>query len=312
MKNLMQIFAVLAFALLSVGNADAQVDSLVRAGDSLYRSYQFDAAVEAFDQVMDMVVDTSFTVDSAIAVSIADRLHFAENGSNMSRFVRKPSVLGREQFSIEDFFLYYPLEDKSWRSVPNQLDGDASNRFERALFAPDWNDRHYFSAVDENGLRNIYVTEIQDTLWSVPRKVEELSSPSGNEIYPMLSPDGQTIYFSSDGLYGLGGYDLFVSTWDAAAGRWSMPRNMGIPFSSPDDDFLFIDSEDEKYSMFASNRDCPEDSVYVYALEYERAPLHTSIEDPEELYALSRLAPYKEKKENPAKQEAKPDDLTLA
>jgi Tol biopolymer transport system component len=52
---------------------------------------------------------------------------------------------------------------------------------------------------------------MQDTVWSVPRKVEELSTAKSDEIYPMLSPDGKTLYFSSDGLYGLGGYDIYRS-----------------------------------------------------------------------------------------------------
>ena len=310
-KNLLHICVMLAFTLLYTGNANAQVDTLIRAGDSLYRAYRFDAAVDAFDLALEVAADTSSVIDSVLIASIADRLHLAENGSNMSMFVRTPRVLGRQMCSVEDFHLYYPVEDKSWRRTPNQLDNDLSDKYVHALYALDWSDRHYYSAEDENGHRDIYVTELRDTLWSIPRKVEELSSLSGNEIYPMLSPDGKTIYFASNGLYGLGGYDLFVSTWDDEAGQWSMPQNMGIPFSSPDDDFLFIDTEDEKFSLFASTRDCPDDSVWVYALEYERSPLHTSVDDADELFSLSRLMPHRADEKSVAKTESRPDDLTL-
>ena len=308
-KFIMQISVMLAFALLSLHRADAQADSLVRVGDSLYRAYRFDGAADAFDEALEMACDTSSAYDSALVESISARLLLAENGSNMARFVRRPQVVDKQMFALSDFQLYYPLEDKGWRRLPNSLDTDFSNPFVRALYAPDWNDRLYFSATDENGRRDICMTEIQDTLWSLPVKVDGLSPAETNEIYPMLSPDGKTLYFSSDGLYGLGGYDLYYSTWDEEARCWSMPQNMGIPFSSPDDDFLFIDTEDEKYSVFASTRDCPVDSVWVYVLEYERSPLHVSIEDPEELYALSRLDP-EIKGEESSEQEAKPDDLT--
>lgn len=310
-KNIIRISVLLVFALLSHINANAQVDSLVRIGDSLYRAYDFKAAMFVYEEASEMAQDTSFVADSALLGAISERILLAENGSNMSRFVRTPKVLGKKMASLEDFHLYYPLEDKSWRRLPNQLDADSTSRFVRALYAPDWNDRLYFSAEDEAGARSIYVTEIQDTLWSLPSKVEELSSSLTEEIYPMLSPDGKTMYFSSKGLYGLGGYDLYVSTWDESAKCWSMPQNMGIPFSSPDDDFLFIDSEDEKYSVFASTRDCPEDSVWVYVIEYERSPLHNPIQDPEELQALSRMAPNTPKEvKKSAKVENKTDGLT--
>lgn len=308
-KTILYVSVSLVLALLSRINANAQVDSLMRVGDSLYRSYDFEAAIDAFEVALEMTKDTSFVADSAILSSISERIRLAENGSNMSRFVRTPKVVGKKMASLDEFNLYYPLEDKSWRRLPNQLDADTASHFVRSLYAPDWNDRLYFSADDENGARNIYVTEIQDTLWSLPSKVEEVSTTSAEEIYPMLSPDGKTMYFASNGLYGLGGYDLYFSTWDEDSKSWSMPQNMGIPFSSPADDFLFVDSEDEKYCFFASTRDCPEDSVWVYAIEYERSPLHTSIQDPEELMTLSRMTPYKRKKET-SKVDNKSDEMT--
>ena len=319
----MQISVMLAFALLPLHSADAQVDSLVRAGDSLYRAadslhrsgdslyraYRFDDAVEAFDMALEAACDTSATYDSSLVESLKERLILAENGSNMSRFVRMPQVVDKQKFALKDFPLFYPLEDKSWRRLPNKLDTDFSNPSVQSLYAPDWNERLYYSAAGENGTRDIFMTEIQDTLWSQPVVVKELSSSNGNEVYPMLSPDGKTMYFSSDGFYGLGGYDLYCSTWDDANRRWSMPRNMGIPFSSPDDDFLFIDTEDEKYSFFASTRDCPDDSIWIYVLEYERSPLHVSIDDPDELLSLSRLDPDRGEPADTT-DESKPDDLT--
>ena len=307
----MQISVMLAFALLPLHSANAQADSLMHAGDSLYRVYRFDEAIDAFDAALEMAQDTSKAYDSLLVESISSRLLLAENGSNMSRFVRTPQVVDKKMFSLKEFQLFYPLEDKSWRRLPNQLDPDFSDPFVQSLYAPDWNDRLYYSAAGENGTRDILMTEMQDTLWSVPVAVQELSSAKSHEIYPMLSPDGKTIYFASDGLYGLGGYDLYFSTWDEDENCWSMPQNMGIPFSSPDDDFLFVDTEDEKYSVFASNRDCPADSVWVYVLEYERSPLHIAMDDPEELYTLSRLDPDTGEEESPS-EKAQPDNLTAS
>lgn len=301
----------LIFALFFSHGASAQVDSLLRVAETHHKSYRFDDAIEAYDLALDVAEDTTFLIDSALLSSIHERLLLSENGSNMSRFVRKPKVVAKKMFSLDDFYLYYPVENKSWRSLPNSLDSDDTHAFARALYAPDWNDVHYYSAKDENGVRSIFRTELQDTVWTVPARVEELSTLTSNEIFPMLSPDGKVMYFASDGMYGLGGYDIYRSEWNEEEEKWSMPQNMGMPFSSPEDDFLFVDSEDEKYSVFASTRGCPKDSIWLYSIEYEKYPLHSPVEDPAELAELSLMNP--PVKSGLAERESSPkDDLTGA
>jgi hypothetical protein len=66
---------------------------------------------------------------------------------------------------------------------------------------------------------------------------------------------------------------------------------MGFPYSSPADDFLYVESEDGDYALFASNRECGKDSVYVYAVRYEDYPVHTPMTDPFELQELALVNP---------------------
>lgn len=106
-----------------------------------------------------------------------------------------------------------------------------------------------------------------------------------------LSPDGRTLYFSSRDKAGVGGYDLYVSRRDRSSGGWSDPVNMGFPYSSPYDDILFADSPDGEYSVLVSGRDCPEDSLNVYALAYDPLPPRRAVNDARELRALAGLEP---------------------
>ena len=113
----------------------------------------------------------------------------------------------------------------------------------------------------------------------------------GSEIFPMLSPDGKTLYFASDGLYGMGGYDLYSSAWDPETNSWGEPENMGFPFNSPGDDFLLMDTEDGKYTIFASNRDCSRDSVYIYVLDYAASRVRKPFNDHREIVRIASLRP---------------------
>ena len=287
------IYPVLAF-LFSAVCASAQTDKVIeemRRGDMLREKYRFEEAVEAYMDASEMFADSLLTAeDSLLKLDLSDRILMAENGLSMMDFVYVPEVAARHKFPIDEFFLYYPLKDASWRKTPHQLDS-ADHAFSKAVYIPDDADVIYWSAEDKEGIRNIFRSEYQDTVWSVPSLLNEYMTSASDEIYPMLSPDGSQMFFSSAGLHGIGGYDIYVSEKDPASGDWSMPVNMGFPYSSPADDFLYVNTEDGRYSIFASNRDCSKDSVWVYVLEYDTMPVRRSVSDPEELRRIAGLSP---------------------
>ena len=287
---------ILVFALmfLQVFRLSAQTENakdLVHMGDSLRLQYRFEDAADAYLSASEMLVDSLLTQeDSLFKLDMSDRILMAENGLSMMDYVYVPNVVARHRFSIDDFYLYYPLADGVWRPSPSQLD-TVAHEFYKASYVPEGSDAIYWSAADKDGIRNIFHSECQDTVWSVPALLNEHMTSPSDEIYPMLSPDGTKLYFSSPGLYGVGGYDIYVSEWDSATGEWAVPVNMGFPYSSPYDDFLFVSTDDAKYSVFASNRDCSRDSVNVYVLEFDSMPVRRAVDDPDELREIMTLAP---------------------
>lgn len=274
------------FAFLSLYVSAQNVDSLIVVGDSLRRIYRFEQAVSAYEIALEKA-----TADSLDSVEkIKERLTFAENGRIMMAFTDTPEVEARHKFSINDFFLYYPLPDKSWRKTPNQLDSEGDT-YSRAIYYPNNSKGICYSAKTDEGRRSVYFTEIVDSLWSNPSLLGGASFSMSDEIYPMISADGKVVYFSSRGLYGVGGYDIYMSKWDEESESWGVPMNMGFPYSSPADDFLFTSSEDETYTVFASNRGCAKDSVWVYVLKHQDVPVRKDISDPEELSRIMNLVP---------------------
>lgn len=295
MRRLKVIKYIFLLILLSVPAAMSAQSSKaldeMRRGDSLREKYRFEEASDAYVSASESFVDSLMTADdSLLRLDISDRLLMAENGLSMMDFVYDPRVLARHRFSLDDFFLYYPLPDNSWRQVPCQLDS-VSHVYSKAAYVPEGKNVIYWSAEDKNGIRNIFHSAYQDTVWSAPALLNEHMTSASDEIYPMLSPDGTKMYFSSAGLYGIGGYDIYVSELDPETGDWSVPVNMGFPYSSPADDFLFVSTDDGKYSVFASTRDCPKDSVWVYVLEYDDMPVRRAVTAPDELKNIAMLEP---------------------
>jgi len=89
--------------------------------------------------------------------------------------------------------------------------------------------------------------------WGTPINMGPSINSKGNEKAPFIHPDGKTLYFSSDGWTGLGGYDIFYSRMNDN-GIWSKPKNLGYPINSPDDEVGFFVSTDGTKGFFASNK----------------------------------------------------------
>lgn len=298
-KNKMKAYlsgipAVLCAVMLCSPGVCAQDSSalaLMSRADSLRMEYRFSEASEIYDEAY------AAASDSLLKLRIGDKLLLAENGKAMAGFVSEPKVIARHGFTLGEFYLFYPLEDRSWVPVPNQLDTAGTCAFSQATFIPGYvaspqtGEKLYYSAPDISGAMNIYMTEFRDSLWSVPSLLSESMVSSADEICPMLSADGKTMYFASSGLYGIGGYDIYMSSWDEDKGEWGEPQNMGLPYSSPGDDFLYINTPDGKYTIFASNRSCSSDSVYVYVLGYDPMPVRKEVDDASVLKSICSLRP---------------------
>jgi outer membrane protein OmpA-like peptidoglycan-associated protein/tetratricopeptide (TPR) repeat protein len=89
--------------------------------------------------------------------------------------------------------------------------------------------------------------------WGYPINLGPGINSAGNEKSPFIHPDGKTLYFSTDGRTGLGGYDIFYSRLDSN-GNWSKPKNIGYPINSGDDEIGFFVSTDGTHGFFASNK----------------------------------------------------------
>lgn len=74
--------------------------------------------------------------------------------------------------------------------------------------------------------------------WSAPINLESLPgvnaevNTTANEGYPIQSPDGLSLYFVSDRIGGLGGFDIWVAQRASTEDPWGAPENLGAPVNS--------------------------------------------------------------------------------
>jgi len=103
---------------------------------------------------------------------------------------------------------------------------------------------------ERNG--DIYCARLKDGRYMEPEHLGDAVNSSGIEFGPTISPDGQTLVFSSDRPGGLGKWDLYITR--RQNGRWMPAKNLGPPVSSPFAESAPRFSPDGRYFFFNSDR----------------------------------------------------------
>lgn len=128
----------------------------------------------------------------------------------------------------------------------------------------------YFS--NETAQADLYILTKKDKAKSYQKAVSlgaGINMPKSLEMAGVISPDGNTLIFSSDRPGGKGGFDLWKCTKEGA--EWSVPVNMGAPINSDADEDYPNFSPDGKKLFFASNSARSMGGFDVFSATYNRA-----------------------------------------
>lgn len=107
--------------------------------------------------------------------------------------------------------------------------------------------------------------------------------------YPFLMSDGVTLYFAAQDSTGLGGWDIYVSRYNSATEQYTVPENIGFPFNSPKNDYLYFVDEGTHTGLWASDRFSGADSVTVYSFRIAEEKQYIRNVTEDSLVAYARL-----------------------
>lgn len=119
------------------------------------------------------------------------------------------------------------------------------------------------------GGTDIYMSKkLPNGEWGTPVNLDEPINTTANEDFPNLSPDGKTLYFSSDGHTSMGGYDIFKATFDDKNNRWVGVKNLGYPINTPMDNTNFRISNSGRYGYISAVRAGGEGDLDIYRVSF--------------------------------------------
>jgi hypothetical protein len=268
---------------------------LLQRAKQLHQEFRFADAITACEEIINSGFSTISILDSARLL-----LAVCENSRTLVQYMYKPNITGRKQASIYDFVTYFDTFENGYfaptaKPMLMPADEDKENKLPLTFYY-DKNSKNadviYYSSYGksgESGLDIYKISRINDTVWSEPEILENTVNTQFDEIYPYLSEDGKTLYFASNGHYGMGGLDLFKCVLNEKNGTWGQAENLGFPLSSPHDDFLYMPDASNNFACFASTRNCNNSNVFVYKTEIILNPKFESISDADNLKKIAEL-----------------------
>jgi outer membrane protein OmpA-like peptidoglycan-associated protein/tetratricopeptide (TPR) repeat protein len=167
--------------------------------------------------------------------------------------------------------IFYTTKDSkgSW-SNPKKLGKTINTEFiENSMTLSKDGKTMFFSSNRPGGFggQDLYVSKKDPKgEWGEPENLGSYVNTEHDDEGPFLDFNGTTLFFSSKGHQGMGGFDLYRTLYDSTSKKWSKPENLLYPINSTDDDMYFVLSQDGVYGYFSSNKNIGYGDADIYRI----------------------------------------------
>lgn len=157
--------------------------------------------------------------------------------------------------------IYYARKIKNYWSKPVNAGATINSTYWEAQPSISSDNRYLFFASNRPGGfggMDIWCSEVSelkngDLIFKTPKNLGKGVNSFRNDFSPFIHADGSTLYFSSDGRYGMGGSDLFMSKLIDSV--WTEAVNLGYPINTRYNEDGLVVSLTSKVAVFSSNRE---------------------------------------------------------
>ena len=223
----------------------------------------------------------------------AEELKHKEKMNRMTANTAQVMFIDSFVVNKADFLSRYILNPEAGRIDTYQKLYNTQRQPNAYVYVNELGNRCFLSQENNEGLINLYTSERADNKWTRQTKVRGINDQQEfrRVNYPFMLGDGETLYFAAEGDDGLGGYDIYTSTYDKDTQRFLQPVNIGMPFNSEANDYMFVIDEYSNIGWFASDRNQPADTVCIYVFVPEsRKSYSPEAYTPEQIANFARIA----------------------
>lgn len=228
------------------------INAYLYLGKLYYAMYRFDEATENIEEHIQWLEKKKR--DTSAAEKELDRCRQA---ARMLRGTENVAVIDSFVVDKNNFLSVYKLSKESG-NISLTEDGSGTS------FTNELGDKMIFTQASEDGETSLYSRFKLIDKWEDAKPLSGLDESGHNQNYPFMASDGITLYFGAEGDESMGGYDIFVTRYDSDDNTYLRPDNIGMPFNSPYNDYMYALDDLNNLGWFASDRYQPEGKVCIY------------------------------------------------
>lgn len=248
--------------------------------------YRFNDAVNSYEEyIAELDKRKKPTTD------LVPQLEKSKNNLRMLKGVEQVCIIDSFVIDKKRFLEAYKISSESGKVMMYDEYFQTNSGRQATVYETEIGNKIYYGDKQANGRLSIFSRNKLDGEWSKPNPLPDVINGSGNANYPYVLTDGLTIYYAADGKESMGGYDIFVTRYNTDTDSYLTPENVGMPFNSPYNDYMFVIDEFNNLGWFASDRYQPEDKVCIYVFIPNATKKVYSYEetDPQKLIRLAQI-----------------------
>lgn len=259
-------------------------------GQAYNDAYQFEDAVVCLEEYIDELSKRKKSTEEAEAL-----LEKSKADLRMLKGVEDVCIIDSFVVDKANFLNAYKISEESGKLFTYNDFFETEGKHPGTVYETEIGNKIYYSEKSEKGRLDIFSRNKQLDEWSKGRPLPGSINETGNTNYPFVLSDGATIYYATDG-EGLGGYDIYVTRYNTNTDAYLTPENVGMPFNSPYNDYMYVIDEFNNLGWFASDRYQPEGKVciYVFIPNTSKQTYNYEAMNPKQMIRLAQIHSLKE------------------
>lgn len=228
-------------------------------GQAYNEIYRFEDAIKSYEEYIEAMTKKKKSTDEAEKL-----LEISKNNLRMLKGVEEVCIIDSFVVNKNDFLKAYKISEESGKLSTYNEYFQTEGEHPGTVYETELGNKMYYSEQGKDGTLNILSKDKLLNEWSKGHLLPGSINANGNANYPYVLADGVTIYYASDGEGSMGGYDIFVTRYNTNTDTYLTPDNVGMPFNSPYNDYMYVVDEYNNLGWFASDRYQPQNKVCIY------------------------------------------------
>lgn len=235
-----------------------------QSAEQLIQNYKFTDAARVLQRDIESAHSAGRSTDR-----LEQDLNRANRGIDMLRGTERITFIDSIKVSRDAVLKNLHLSHEAGQIINMNEEVGKINNAPQALgqtgYINELGDRIIFSASEKAGNnKRLYASFRAGKGWNTPIPLNGFDNANEDQDFPFMMPDGVTLYYAAQGEESLGGYDLFVTRYNADTKQFLKAENLGMPFNSPANDYFLAIDEQTNLGWLVTDRYQKADSACIY------------------------------------------------